>query len=84
MKKLSLCELFKASVENFQVGGDRMRGIGEMSRKRRGFTGLKAAIVLTAFVVVAAVFSYVVLNAGFFTTRNQKRSSILALNRRPH
>ncbi|MCW7075354.1 MAG: hypothetical protein OCU24_05855 [Candidatus Methanospirare jalkutatii] len=55
-----------------------------MSRKRKGFTGFEAAIVLTAFVVVAAVFSYVVLNAGFFTTRNQKMSSILALNRRPH
>jgi flagellin FlaB len=32
------------------------------------FTGLEAAIVLIAFVVVAAVFSYVVLGAGFFTT----------------
>jgi flagellin-like protein len=31
-----------------------------------GFTGLEAAIVLIAFVVVAAVFSYVVLGAGFF------------------
>lgn len=35
----------------------------------RGFTGLEAAIVLIAFVVVAAVFSYVVLGAGFFTTQ---------------
>ena len=34
-----------------------------------GFTGLEAAIVLIAFVVVAAVFSYVVLGAGFFTTQ---------------
>ena len=41
-------------------------------RDRRGFTGLEAAIVLTAFVVVAAVFSYVVLNAGFFTTQTSK------------
>jgi len=49
-----------------------MRGKGEVSRKRRGFTGLEAAIVLTAFVVVAAVFSYVVLNAGFFTTQKSK------------
>ena len=72
MKKLSSCELLKASEGNFQMGGDRMRGKGEMSRKRRGFTGLEAAIVLTAFVVVAAVFSYVVLNAGFFTTQKSK------------
>lgn len=34
-----------------------------------GFTGLEAAIVLIAFVVVAAVFSYVVLGVGFFTTQ---------------
>jgi len=37
-------------------------------RKRKGFMGLECAIVLIAFVVVAAVFSYVVLNAGSFTT----------------
>ncbi len=34
-----------------------------------GFTGLEAAIVLIACVVVAAVFSYVVLGAGFFTSQ---------------
>lgn len=37
--------------------------------REEGFTGLEAAIVLIAFVVVAAVFSYVVLGAGFFTTQ---------------
>ena len=36
------------------------------------FTGLEAAIVLTAFIVVAAVFAYVVLGAGFFTTEKAK------------
>jgi flagellin FlaB len=41
----------------------------ELRTDKKGFTGLEAAIVLTAFVVVAAVFSYVVLNAGFFTTQ---------------
>jgi len=41
-------------------------------RDKRAFTGLEAAIVLTAFIVVAAVFSYVVLNAGFFTTQKAK------------
>jgi len=44
-----------------------------LRKNRRGFTGLEAAIVLTAFVVVAAVFSYVVLNAGFFTTQKAKQ-----------
>jgi flagellin FlaB len=36
------------------------------------FTGLEAAIVLIAFVVVAAVFAYVVLGAGFFTTQKSQ------------
>ncbi len=38
------------------------------------FTGLEAAIVLIAFVVVAAVFSYVVLGAGFFTTQKAQET----------
>ena len=38
----------------------------------KGFTGLEAAIVLIAFVVVAAVFSYVMLGAGFFTTQKSQ------------
>ncbi len=41
----------------------------KLFNKDEGFTGLEAAIVLIAFVVVAAVFSYVVLGAGFFTTQ---------------
>jgi len=36
--------------------------------QEEAFTGLEAAIVLIAFVVVAAVFSYVVLGAGFTTS----------------
>jgi archaeal flagellin FlaB len=38
------------------------------------FTGLEAAIVLIAFVVVAALFSYVVLGAGFFTTQKAQET----------
>jgi len=44
-----------------------------MSRED-AFTGLEAAIVLIAFVVVAAVFSYVVLGAGFFTTQKSQET----------
>jgi flagellin FlaB len=40
--------------------------------REEAFTGLEAAIVLIAFVVVAAVFSYVVLGAGFFTTQKSQ------------
>lgn len=38
------------------------------------FTGLEAAIVLIAFIVVAAVFSYVMLGAGFFATGEAQRT----------
>ena len=43
-------------------------------KDEKAFTGLEAAIVLTAFVVVAAVFSYVVLGAGFFTSDTAKQT----------
>jgi archaeal flagellin FlaB len=45
-----------------------------VKRNDEGFTGLEAAIVLIAFVVVAAVFSYVVLGAGFFTTQKAQET----------
>ena len=44
----------------------------KMYKNDNAFTGLEAAIVLIAFVVVAAVFSYVVLGAGFFTTQKSQ------------
>ena len=43
-------------------------------KNRKGFTGLEAAIVLIAFVTVAAIFSYVMLGAGFFTAQKGKQS----------
>ena len=45
----------------------------KLLKNEDAFTGLEAAIVLIAFVVVAAVFSYVVLGAGFFTTQEAQR-----------
>ncbi len=44
----------------------------KFAKNDAGFTGLEAAIVLIAFVVVAAVFSYVMLGAGFFTSQKSK------------
>lgn len=41
-------------------------------KKESAFSGLEAAIVLIAFVVVAAVFSYVMLGAGFFATQKSQ------------
>jgi len=42
-------------------------------RKRsRGMVGIEAAIVLIAFVVIAASFAYVVINMGFFAAQETK------------
>ena len=49
-----------------------MREKRSIVKDKKGFTGLEAAIVLTAFIVVAAVFSYMVLGAGFFSTEKAK------------
>ena len=38
-------------------------------RHEKGITGLETAIILIAFVVVAAVFAYTVLSAGLFSTQ---------------
>ena len=48
--------------------------MNSLKRKDEAFTGLEAAIVLIAFVVVAAVFAYVVLGAGFFTTQKAQET----------
>ncbi len=42
---------------------------------RRGMVGIEAAIVLIAFVIVAAALAFVVLNMGFVTT--QKSSAVI-------
>jgi flagellin FlaB len=38
-------------------------------KRDNAFTGLEAAIVLIAFVVVATVFSYVMISAGFYASQ---------------
>jgi len=45
----------------------------QLLKNEDAFTGLEAAIVLIAFVVVAAVFSYVMLGAGFFATQEAQQ-----------
>ncbi len=50
--------------------GPKSRGLPET-----GFTGLEAAIVLIAFVVVASVFAYVVLTAGILFSE-ESRSTV--------
>jgi flagellin FlaB len=43
-------------------------------RQERGITGLETAIVLIAFVVVAAVFAFVVLSTGLFSSERGKET----------
>ena len=40
----------------------------------KGITGLETAIILIAFVVVAAVFAYTVLSAGLFSTQKAQEA----------
>ena len=62
----------KCSVNIQYQKGLVMSGISHQSSD--GFTGLEAAIVLIAFVVVASVFAYVILGAGFFTTQKAQET----------
>ena len=43
-------------------------------RDERGITGLETAIILIAFVVVAAVFAFVVLSTGLFSSERGKEA----------
>ena len=44
--------------------------------ERSGITGLETAIVLIAFVVVAAVFAFTVLTTGLFTSEKAKETAL--------
>jgi flagellin FlaB len=45
-------------------------------RRRGGLTGIETAIILIAFVIVAAAFAFAILNVGFQTT--QKSQSVIS------
>jgi len=56
-------------------GGSKMlRKVVSLYRGERGITGLETAIILIAFVVVAAVFAYTVLSAGLFSTQKSQEA----------
>ena len=52
----------------------RMFEFARRTREERGITGLETAIVLIAFVVVAAVFAFVVLSTGLFSSERGKET----------
>jgi len=59
-----------------------MRRIIQSARsasEERGITGLETAIVLIAFVVVAAVFAFVVLSTGLFASERGKETIFAGL-----
>jgi flagellin FlaB len=51
-----------------------MRPLRKLLKARKGIVGIEAAIVLIAFVVIAAALSYVVINMGFFATQKTKET----------
>ena len=51
-----------------------VRKLSRLGRDQRGITGLETAIILIAFVVVAAVFAYTALSAGLFSTQKSSEA----------
>jgi archaeal flagellin FlaB len=50
------------------------RYLKNIYKEQKGITGLETAIILIAFVVVAAVFAYTVLSAGLFSTQKSQEA----------
>lgn len=59
----------------------RITNIWRRAKDERGITGLETAIVLIAFVVVAAVFSFVVLSTGLFSSERGKETVYAGLQK---
>ena len=46
----------------------------KLVKNKKGIVGIEAAIVLIAFVIIAAALSYVVINMGFYITQKTKET----------
>ncbi len=57
-----------------------MKTLSNMHKGEKGMTGLETAIILIAFVTVAAVFGYAVLSAGLFSSERAKETVYAGLN----
>ena len=53
---------------------NRFASPGNLGTDQRGITGLETAIVLIAFVVVAAVFAFAVLSTGLLSSEKSKET----------
>jgi flagellin FlaB len=56
-----------------------MKTLRNGHRREEGITGLETAIILIAFVTVAAVFGYAVLSAGIFSAEKGKETVYVGL-----
>lgn len=52
----------------------KYRWYRDLGKGQPGITGLETAIILIAFIVVAAVFAFAVLQTGFFATERAKET----------
>ncbi|HWQ28202.1 MAG TPA: archaellin/type IV pilin N-terminal domain-containing protein [Dehalococcoidia bacterium] len=58
-----------------------LRAWTSIRRREDGITGLETAIILIAFVVVAAVFAFVVLSTGLFSSERGKETIYAGLQK---
>lgn len=58
-----------------------LRAWASFRRREDGITGLETAIILIAFVVVAAVFAFVVLSTGLFSSERGKETIYAGLQK---
>ena len=61
---------------NFPSDWEIKAQLQKLIREQSGITGLETAIVLIAFVVVAAVFAFTVLTTGLFTSEKAKETTL--------
>jgi flagellin-like protein len=47
--------------------------------RRRGISGIETAIIITAFVITASAFSFVILNVGFLTSDKAQTTVITGM-----
>jgi len=59
----------------------RIKNLFRRLGEQRGITGLETAIILIAFVVVAAVFAFVVLSTGLFSSERSKETVYAGLEK---
>jgi flagellin FlaB len=60
---------------------NRVKQLIRRLSEQRGITGLETAIILIAFVVVAAVFAFVVLSTGLFSSERSKETVYAGLEK---